>query len=145
MDLDILKLFVPVGCKVQHIWISEIRRVGFHLSVHLVFSVYWIVTHDGSATVTFLFSSWDFPASLQERLEGEQQWTEVYINGISPYCKAQLTMVGHVFPQNKCDETILSISSHVEHLLTVTDLQKRCTEMRCLLEYNFLSVAKMSP
>ena len=50
---------------------------------------------NGSVIVTFLFTSWDFVflPSLQVRLAIHPRCSEVYyIDSISPYCKAQLTL-----------------------------------------------------
>lgn len=65
--------------------------------------VYGVPFYDnGSVIVTFIFTSRDFVflPSLQERLAGQPQRSEVYINSISPYCKAQLTLFRICFLQN---------------------------------------------
>lgn len=79
-------------CLFAYIFLADIYRVLF--------------CNNGSVTVTFLFTSWDFVylPSLQERLAIQPRCSEVYINSISPYCKAQLTLFRIHLLQNNGNE-----------------------------------------
>lgn len=106
--------------RATYLEISKVRRRNFIFLCLFAYiflaDVYGVLFYDnGSVTVTFLFTSWDFVylPSLQERLAIQPRCPEVYINSISPYCKAQLTLFRIHFLQNNGKETILSINSHV--------------------------------
>lgn len=108
--------------------------------------VFGVLFYDnGLVTLTFLFTSWDLPPSLQERLATQPRCSEVYINSISPYCKAQLTLFrilfffSRVITKNYFEYEL----THVDHLLTMKTFIKKKGQrsQRCLLEsYHQLSI-----
>lgn len=87
--------------------VSKSSLISVYLHIFFELTSMEVVFFDkGSETVIFLFTSRDFvfPPCLQERLASQPQCSEVYINSISPFCKAQFTLVRIHFLQNKFKE-----------------------------------------